>query len=285
MRTLGPIVLILILLAGTVVVDQRLDDWAPADPLGKRLLYVPSLPALKLLSLGNHGLMASLLYLWSIQYYSQFQFGEHYLYLAKMLDLVTDLDPLYRDPYQIGGILMGMSAREDGGRMVEDVIALYDKGLENRPDDIQLAHFAAWDAYESLGRREDGIRYMEHAASIPEAPNRIHRVLGVWKDRNREWSLEDSVRHWEEALLTAENQVDLRAALSHYYDARTRLDRRTLDPALFSYRIATGRCATSWQNLVDAGLVDAVPMDAADREYGIDPDDCTLIAHKKLRID
>jgi tetratricopeptide (TPR) repeat protein len=284
MRTVTALLVVAALLAGTVAVERQLSERQPADPLGRRLLYLPSLEALKLMSLGNRGLMADALYLWSIQYYSQYEVGEEFLYLHSMLQLITDLDPLYRDPYEIGGMIMGLSRRDEEGNLVDDVIALYDKGLRNRPDDHRLAHFAAWDAYQNLDRPEDAIRFMEHACSVPGAPNVYRRVLGVWKDRNQHWTLEDSVRYWEDTVGDAENRVDLKAALSHLYDARARLDRQTLDPLLATYRLATGRCPVSWDDLVKAGLVPRAPSDSSGNVYGIDQARCTISPLKKIRI-
>ena len=72
---------VVVLLAIAITSEVRLRSIERADPLGPELLYLPTYEMLKIMSLGNEGLMADLLFLWSIQYYSQFRPHEKFLYL------------------------------------------------------------------------------------------------------------------------------------------------------------------------------------------------------------
>lgn len=275
----------LILFASTVFIERRLAGFDTEDPLGRRLLYLPSLEGLQLISLGNDGLAADVLYLWSIQYYSQYRAGEEFLYLEKMMNLITDLDPLYRDPYLIGGLIMGLSRQEDEEARVGGILRLYRKGLENLPNDWRLAETAAWDAFQVFKRREAAIEFLEHGVQAPGAPHHLRRILGVWKDREREWTVEDSIRYWERTASEATNKVDLRAALSHLYDAYVIRDRRRLEPVIRNFSIARGFCPEDFEPLVQAGFVDQIPLDRMGNPYAIDPEGCTLMALKRIRVD
>ena len=94
-RTLVSWVIVGSLLAVAVAAEVRLGRIPEQNPLGRELLYLPSPEMLKILSLGNTGLAADVLYLWSIQYYSGFQPNETFLYLDTVYNLITDLDPRF----------------------------------------------------------------------------------------------------------------------------------------------------------------------------------------------
>ena len=99
--------IVVALLAVAVTSELRMSRIPREDPLGRQLLYLPSPEMLKLLSLGNPGLAADVLYLWSIQYYSKFRPHERFLYLETVYNLITDLDPLGRD-------VVGPDERDEG---------------------------------------------------------------------------------------------------------------------------------------------------------------------------
>ena len=81
------IVMVVILLCVAVTSEISLQKIPREDPLGRELLYLPSPEMLKIISLGNTGLAADVLYLWSIQYYSLFEPHERFLYLETIYDL------------------------------------------------------------------------------------------------------------------------------------------------------------------------------------------------------
>jgi len=89
------LVIVVVLLGVAVGAEVELGRIPKEDPLGRELLYLPSPEMLKIMSLGNPGLVADILYLWSIQYYSMFRPNERFLYLGTVYNLITDLDPLY----------------------------------------------------------------------------------------------------------------------------------------------------------------------------------------------
>ena len=273
------------LLAVVVTSEVVLYNAPQADPLGKRVLYLPSADMLRLISLGNRGLVADMLYLWAIQYYSQFQSREKFLYLDTVFNLITDLDPLYTDPYRIGALIMSLQHHGDRAEHKRAIVQLYEKGMAARPDDWEIAETAAWDAYQVMQDKELAVRWMGQAASRPGAPNTLRRLYARWRDDIHGWTVEDSIAYWNEVVATADNKWERNLAISHLYDALVNLHRRTLDPMLQARFQRTGRCPSSWQELVDAGVLREVPLDGLGNPYGIDPDSCALVAHKKIRWD
>ena len=255
------------------------------DPLGRRLLYLPSEEMLDLVSLGNENLVADILYLWAIQYYSQFEPPDTFLYLEKVFDLITDLDPEYFDAYRVGALIMEIEAGQRPAEAKENVRNLFDKGIEAMHRPWELAEVAAWDALIVFRDMEMATHYAGIAASYPESHPRIKRAYGVWKQKTDEWTLQDSLEYWRAVVEEAETRGDLYHARRHLYDVVVRVDRKRLEPLLERYAERAGGCPSSWQPLIDRGWLREVPLDNEGNAYGIDPDECRLVAHRKIRLD
>ncbi len=282
-RALAVAAALIALLAVAVTAEVRLSSIQRADPLGKRLLYLPTAEMLGLGSLGNRGLAADLVYLWSIQYYSQFQPHEQFLYLEKVFDLITDLDPLYFDAYRIGAMIMTIDTSASAAERRAAVRRLYDKGLRNMPSSWELAEVAAWDALQQLRDPELAIHYAKIGAAIPGAPPRLLRVYGRWEEKAGQWTPEDSLAYWQDVLAEAVRKPDVILAKSRLYDAVARLDGRRLDPLLAAYRDRFGHCPDSWRQLVELGWLERVPTDYVGNPYRIDREHCRLEPHKRIR--
>ena len=64
---------------------------------------------LRVASLGYASVAADVLYLWSIQYYSNFQIEDRYKYVDHIYSgVITELDPHYFDPYWIGAMILSV---------------------------------------------------------------------------------------------------------------------------------------------------------------------------------
>jgi len=282
-RTFASLAVITVLLGVVVLSEVRLGKVFREDPLGRELLYLPSPEMLKIMSLGNPGLAADVLYLWSIQYYSFYQPHERFLYLETVYNLITDLDPLYVDAYRIGGLIMQIQTGGDQEELEAAVRRLFDKGLRNVPDNWQLAEAAAWDFFIRFKDREIALHYAEIATQRPGAPPRIKRMVGVWRDEESAWTLEDSIEYWRRAVDDAENEWDRVLCMNQFYDAVTARDRKTLEPLLEEILARYGFCPKSWEELVRAGALRQVPLDAYGDPYGIGLEDCGLVAYKKFK--
>ena len=282
-RRIISLVIIAALLGVAVGSEVELGRIPREDPLGRELLYLPSPEMLKIMSLGNSGLVADILYLWSIQYYSGFRPNEQFLYLATIYNLITDLDPLYFDAYRIGALIMEIQTSGNQVQLKKTVRRLFDKGLENLPESWQLAEAAAWDLFMRFHDQEAALHYAEIAAVRPGAPVRIDRMVGVWRDKEQAWTIDDSIEYWRRAVDDAEDEYDRTMSVSHLYDAVTGKDRGALEAVLAYYSERHGSCAQSWEELIAAGVIGEVPLDLMGNPYGIDSSACTIVAFKKIR--
>jgi hypothetical protein len=283
-RVALPLCAIVVLLAGAVVSERALQRFERADPLGRELLYLPSAEMLELTSLGNRGLVADLLYLWSIQYYSKYQPHERFLYLETVYGLITDLDPLYYDAYRVGALIMQLPTTEEAEHKAA-VIRLFDKALRNMPDNWEIAEAAGWDMYIRYRDKPEALRYFGSAAAVPGSPHRIKRFLAVWSNDEEGWSFDDALAYWKEVRGEAENAYDLAVCDKQIYRLFASRDEGTLDPVLQQWKFGHGICPDSWQQIIDAGWLREVPMDYFGQPYRILPESCTAHAIEDVRID
>jgi len=271
------------LVAVAVTAEYRLGRIPREDPLGKDLLFLPSPEMLKILSVGNSNLVADILYIWSIQYYSGFLPSERFLYLDTVYNLITDLDPRYFDAYRIGALIMQIQTGGDQDQLKAGVERLFDKGLRNLPESWELAEAAAWDMYMRFKDRKAALHYAEIAAQRPDAPPRIKRMVGVWRDADSSWTVDDSIAYWRKAVDEAVDPEDRKVCMSKLYDAVVAKDREHLEPLLRAYRNRYGHCAESWSDLLRSGLLSQEPLDLYGNPYGIDSDRCALVAFKRIK--
>jgi hypothetical protein len=281
MRVVVPLLVVAALLAAAAGVEHAQGLIKRADPLGRQLLYLPTAEYLNLLSLGNRGLLADYLYIWAIQYYSQFSVNERFLYLDKIFNLITDLDPLYRDPYREGAIIMLMEAERDPAARRKSVFALLDKGIAAIPDDYALAEEAAWKARIFFRDNKLAAHYAEIAASRPNAPHWTKRFLGNLKAGV--WTTEQSISYWEGVLAEAKTDYERMVSRNHLYDLKVKRDREILNPLLKQFADRIGHCPESWGQLIRVGLLKSVPLDPAGNEYGIDSQNCEIVAEKEIK--
>lgn len=272
------------LLMGTVVSERALQGVERPDPLGLKLLYLPSAEMLRLTSLGNAGLVADVLYLWSIQYYSKYQPHERFLYLETIYQLITDLDPLYHDAYRVGALIMQLPTIDDE-TYKEGVIRLFDKALRNMPENHEIAEAAAWDMYIRYRDKAEALRYLKVAAEIPGSPHRLKRFLAVWSEDEEEWSFENAIGYWMEVREGAETEYDRAVCEKQIYRLVASRDEELLNPMLGEWMVRQGRCPESWDVLVGVGLLHEPPTDYFGHRYRILPESCTVMAIESVRFD
>jgi len=203
-----------------------------------RLLYLPNGKYLKVASLGQASLLADLIYIWAIQFYSDYERKERFRYVRHVFGgVITELDPRYIDAYWIGALILIVEARDFEGGM-----ALFDKGIAANPDNWILPYLAAWECALAgfPGRAE---QYFRRAAGIAGAPPSVRRMQAAMASRAGD--LAESRALWQEILddpgadptseAIARRKIeeldvqialrDLRAAIARFRDDNGRLPR------------------------------------------------------------
>src|SRR2546428_4356914 len=161
------------------------------------LLYLPSGKHLTVMALVFDGLVADVLYLWSIQYYGNYDIRDRYDYLERIYDqVITELDPHYLDPYLIGALIMTTEARQP-----EMALRLLDKGVERNPDQWIIPFEAGFLCYDDVHGYRRAAGYFEKALRIPGVHPLARRLYAEMY--NRAGDKRTSLPEWSEVYQTS----------------------------------------------------------------------------------
>jgi tetratricopeptide (TPR) repeat protein len=265
MRVLAVISVVLAMVAAASFSRLHLEEAPGSDLAEKELLYLPNGRYLKIVSLGQASLVADVVYLWAIQFYSDYGREDRYAYLQHIFgEVIPELDPLYVDPYWLGAMILSVEVRD-----VDGALELLETGMENNPDAWILPYLAGWEA-EGAGRPLEAAEYFERAAAIPDAPSFARRMgAGMLVRAGR---FDDALRSWQEVLEDpASDEISRVIAERWIRILETRRTVRLLETAVRAYRERRGRPPRSLDDLVTEGLISSVPVDPNGARYAYDP--------------
>ena len=261
----GIVVLILILsLAGFMGLKLVLDAIPRAQVPGASILYLPSGKFLQYVSLGNRPLMADLIYLWAIQYFSNTAVTDRYDHMEHVFSIIAELDPRYVDPYLIGAMI----ASDEGGD-IEKAFRILELGLEKNPGQWIFLWEAGHYALMRLKDFERAREYFKRAMEIPGAPPITRRLYA-----NASTELSDyptALKHWGEIYETTDDERVKKIATNHLYRVYATIHTESLTEALGAYRERIGRNPDSLSDLVKMGLIESLPRDLDGNDYVYDP--------------
>lgn len=252
------------LLAAAVAAQVRIDRLRAEESPPSPLLYLPSGRALAPAALGFDDLLADVLYLWSIQYYSNYRIQDRYLYLDHIYrEVITELDPHYLDAYQVGALIMSSEARQP-----EMALRLLDKGIANNPDDWLLAFDAGFLCESELHDYKRAAGYFEKALLSPDVHPAVRRFYAEMVSRAGD--KRSSLRAWASIYESSTDPYVRSVSWNHVHDLKVDVDLQDLDAALDAYAGKTGRRAARLEDLVAAGVVDGLPRDPEGEPYAYD---------------
>lgn len=252
--------------AATWSAGARLEREAGARP-GQPLLYLPNGRHLKLMSLGHDSLVADAIYLWAIQFYSNYDRADRFRYVRHVFDgVITELDPHYVDAYWLGAMILIVEAHDlDAG------LALLDKGIRNNPQEWILPYLAAWESHHA-GRYRLAEEYFGRAATVPGAPPVVVRMRAGM--RGKTGDLAGSIRMWEEiADDPASDARSVAIAQRQVRELGVRLDLGRLRESIERFRNENGRLPADLEELQARRYIAVVPRDPSGRVYPYDPRD------------
>ena len=247
-----------------VLVQGRMDEGKGRRPIHP-LLYLPSGKYLKVMALGFDGLLADVLYLWSIQYYGNLEIKDRYDYLERIYEqVITELDPHYLDPYLVGALIMSSEARNP-----EMALRLLDKGVRANPDKWIMPFEAGFLCYNDLHDYARAAGYFEKALAIPDVHPLVRRLHAEMY--NRAGDKRTSLREWLEIDRTTDDPYVHNVAWNHAHDLKVDVDLADLKDAVGRFRAREGRLPRRMREIVDVGLLPSLPRDPEERDYSYDP--------------
>lgn len=248
-----------------VVLQGRIEARAAGRDAPSPLMYLPSGTYLDVVSLGFDEILADAIYLWSIQYYGDYDIKDRYDYLDHIYGrVITDLDPRYLDPYLTGALIMDAEA----GRP-EAALRLLDKGIAANPGKWILSFEAGFICYHELRDYPRAAGYFEKALQAPDVHPLVRRLYAEMYARAGD--KRTSLREWAEIHDTARDEYVRTVAWSHVHDLKVEVDLEDLEQAIGTFRARQGAAPLRLEQLVHAGLLAALPLDPERRPYRYEP--------------
>jgi tetratricopeptide (TPR) repeat protein len=206
-----------------------------------------------------------LIYIWSIQYYANYQIADRYDYLDQIYRrVIAELDPHYIDPYLVGSLIMSVEANRD-----DLALRLLDDGISRNPREWILPFEAGFLCYNRLRDYDRARAYFEKAVQIPGAPSVAKRLYAEMF--NRIGDKRTSLRYWSEIHDAADSEYVRHVSWLHVHDLAIDVDLEDLGRALEEFRRRHGGFPARLQELVQEGILPALPRDPEGRDYLYDP--------------
>jgi tetratricopeptide (TPR) repeat protein len=237
---------------------------------------LPSGKTLKVLSFGYHRLVADLLFIWSIQFYSNYHYTNRFNYIEHVYDVITDLSPKFKAAYYIGSIIMALEAKE-----YEMAIRLLQKGSQNMNSEWVFDYESGYYASKFLKDYQRAQRFYAKALQNPNAPplvRRLHAHMTYMKD-----NLEEAYVLWQEIYNNARSELETNAAIHHLYQIKFEIDKKFLDEKLNRYRKRYGQYPMELSELLRVGAIKSIPVDFNGDGYIYQRDRGTIAARKSFK--
>jgi tetratricopeptide (TPR) repeat protein len=230
---------------------------------GASIIYIPSGKYLKYATFGYSSLVADLVYLWAIQYYTTYTIVDRFQNLEHIFSIIAELDPRYTDPYEIGALIAVNEAKD-----LNLAFKILDMGLAKNPDQwifpFEAGHYA-----QRAKDYDTARRYYEKTMTIPGAPaiaKRLYAAAGF-----RVMDLKESWETWLEVYNTAQDKRAKRIAGKHLYQVKATSDTNFLKEAVRQFRERYERLPAGLEDLVRVGLVSSLPRDLDGKDYIYNP--------------
>jgi len=227
-------------------------------------VLLPPGKTLRILSFGYRNLLADMLFIWSIQFYSSYYLSNRYDYIEHIFNTITDLTPRYNEPYIVGAWIMALEAKD-----YKMAIRLLQKGSENNKDEYIFDYEAGYYAFDNLKDYDLAEKLFRKAAERPKAPPLIKRswahLVYMKNDLEFAWNL------WADIYKNSKIRVERDAAFNHLYQIKYEVDRKFLEGKIQQYKKRYGRYPQELEDLKRVGLAKEVPTDFRGSPYIYNP--------------
>jgi len=227
---------------------------------GSSIIYIPSGKHLKILAFGYNSLMADLIYLWAIQYFSDQTIWDRFENLEHVFSIISELDPRYYDPYDIGSLIAYYDAKD-----IELAFKILDLGIEKNPDQwifpLQAGHYAHMFA-KDFERAE---RYYKKAMDIKDSPPIARRLYANAAFERSDY--QTAWQNWLEVYEAADDERVRKIASNHLYRTKATMDIQAINQAIARFRKSQGRLPRELSELVAKGFLQNLPKDLDEQDY------------------
>jgi tetratricopeptide (TPR) repeat protein len=223
------------------------------------------------ISLGFDSLVADAYWIRAVVYYGRQRLStredKNFDLLYPFLDFVTTLDPRFKTAYRFGAVFLSEPSPGGPGRP-ELAVELLERGAERSPHEWEYLHDIGFVYFWSVGDYAQAADWYERASRIPGAPIWLKSTAAAMLVQGGD--RESARTIWQHMLESADDEWlrnEARTRLAQFA-ALDVIDR--LNVELWRFKARTGRVPQSWDELVRARVLRAVPLDPAGVPYAID---------------
>ncbi len=257
--------LLLISLAGSILLLRRLDQMRTHATL-EEVLYFNSPKWIKRLSLGYDGLLADIYWTRTVQYFGirHAMRATDYNLLSPLLEITTALDPKLIVAYEFGANFLG-SKPPLGAGQPEKAIALLESGIRNNPDDWKLYFNLGFFYYIDLKDYAHAAEAFERGTKVPKA----HPFLRIMAAKMAQHAGEIGTARmlWQATYATTKEDLIKQNAIAHLRALDVDEGVAELEKIVAAYSEKTGRLPSSFNQLIEAGMLAGVPRDPDRKPY------------------
>lgn len=255
------IILILVLsLASFMGLKIKIDKISRKKIPGASVIYLPSGKYLKFATFGYSALLSDLIYIWSIQYYSDYSIADRFKSLDHIFSVIAELDHRYLDPYQIGALIAFYEARD-----FDLALKILDRGLEKNPKQwifpFQAGHLAQMVKRDYKLAQEYYKKTLEIEGAPPIAKRLYANASFKLSDYETAWST------WLEVYKTAKEERIKKIASNHLYQVKAAVDIQAIQEAIKQFRERYDHNPEDLSQLVRMALLDSLPEDLDGQDY------------------
>jgi hypothetical protein len=264
-RALFVLPLVALLVIGSIALQVVRDRKFGTDRPAEQVLYVQSPEVVKRLALSYQAVAADIYWIRALQAFGGGRLHQgvqrevRFKLLYPLLDMATALDPYFNIAYRFGAIFLS-EPPPGGPGQADQAIALLKKGLEVQPNKWQYMQDAGFVEYWSRHDYKAAADWFERGSRLPGAAwflkplaattlaqggqRAASRLLfqAIAESGEHEWMRKDAQRRLRQ--LDALDAIERLQAIVDAYTARG------------------GTAPYSWPQLVNAGLLRGVPIDA-----------------------
>lgn len=219
----------------------------------------------RILALGNKGLLSDFLFLKTATFIggkgnsAQSLGAADWQFVFSSLDVVTDLDPYFVDPYMLAE---GLLAWDAGQPQLANQLLI--KGTKYRTDDWRLPFFIGFNYFYFLKDYEAASGYIMTAAQLPGSDDYLKTLaarLAYYggKSKTALLFLQQMLAETDDPLLKkrlAQRLTALEGAV-------------VIEEALEKFKVQKGRTPGSLSELVAAGFLAELPVDPYGGKWGV----------------
>lgn len=236
--------------------------------------YLPDVRFLRLVSLGYENAVADFLWFRTINYFGvHYRTDRVYPWLARMCDLVTDLDPRAEHVYAFGGVILPWEAG-----LPDEGIAILEKGIRTFPRSWRLHFLLGFNYFFFKNDTASALPYIRRATELPGVHPFVSRLAAMLYSEQHGL---DTARAFLEELQASEVPDDLRAVIAERLkDVQLTADIAALERAVAAYRDRFGALPRSLADLVASGLLGSLPSEPFGGTYVYDPGTGTVASSR-----